>query len=180
MRGESLFVVTYPEISVRDRAWLETFRQINDPNASKITAHFTLAFAVSGLPVESLCNHVASVSRREPSIEFTCRHVMVGHDHAKPLSYVFLVPDEGLSAVNLLRQRLHVGPLRDYLKPEIPYIPHITLGTAADAEQAQEHCSRLNNQMSPVHGVLTGLTLVKVTTDTVQDIETFPLLSTLG
>lgn len=175
MADSSLFVVAYPEISTQDRAWIEDIRRDSDPNACRIAAHFTLAFAIEGISAEDIRDHLRSFARNESQIAFTCRHVMIGQDHAKPLFHVFLVPEEGFAAINLLRERPHHGVLHDHLRPEIPYTPHITLGAGADAGAIRDQCRALNDQRSLVRGVLCALTLVEATAETVREIESLPL-----
>ncbi len=170
------YVVAHPKLSARDREWIEEIRSDHDPNAARIAAHFTLAFALTGLTAQQVCEHLNAFATSERSIPFTCRHVMVGHDHANPIYSSFLVPDEGFSAINLLRMRLHTGRLSDQLNPGIPFIPHITLGSGDDADAVQKRCQMLNAQQPCVQGIINSLTLVEAAEDNLTEIDSFPLL----
>ena len=169
------YVVAYPDISKDDRDWIEGIRRDHDPNAARIAAHLTLAFAISGCSAERIHEHLSGFAQSECAIRLICRHVMVGHDHVNPIYHVFLVPDEGLSAINLLRTRLHTGPLEDQLDPKIPFIPHITLASGNDADAIQNQCQMLNAQQPLVRGTLNALTLVEVETNALSEKATFPL-----
>src|SRR5262245_22726723 len=50
---------------------------------------------------------------------------------------VFLVPDEGNSALSLLHDQLYTGPLVSHLRLDLQYVPHITIGTLSDREKAK-------------------------------------------
>ena len=177
MSDGGLFVVAYPEVSAKDRDWIETTRRAHDPNAHRIAAHFTLVFDVTGVPVEHVRDHLRSIAKRESAIPFICRKVTLGHDHQSAVCYAFLVPDEGRPKIDLLRTRLHTGLLAHQLRPEIPFIPHITLGSGVDEVAIDTQCKALSEQMHPVEGVLDKLTLIEVTAEALVEIETFPLLS---
>jgi hypothetical protein len=58
--------------------------------------------------------------------------------------HVFLVPDEGFGAVVRLHDRLHVGPLAGCLRPEVPYIPHLTVASVNALDSARSIKAQLN------------------------------------
>jgi hypothetical protein len=54
------------------------------------------------------------------------------------------VPDEGFGAIIRLHDKLHVGSLADCLRPDVPYIPHLTIASVQDFKQARRIKAKLN------------------------------------
>lgn len=96
---------------------------------------------------------------------------MVGDDHTSDNYYVFLVPDEGYSDICLLHDRLYTGLFSRHHKYEIPYIPHLRIGTASTALQAKVLCDELNAQSVQVDGCLEGVTVCERGGECVVDLE---------
>ena len=156
----TLYTVSYPEVSDSDRERIEAFRRAHDvPYRDLIAAHFTMVFGVRDFDEDAYIKHVAAIARASGSIEFTCRYAMLGADDADDTAYVFLVPDEGYSSVSLLHDRLYTGPLEQFHRLDIPYIPHITIGTLQDRAEARELCARLNRDGVNISGRLNSLTV---------------------
>jgi 2'-5' RNA ligase superfamily len=156
----TLYTVSYPEVSDADRERIEAFRRVHDlPYRDVIAAHFTMVFGVRNFDEDLYSKHVAAVANSSGPIEFTCRYAMLGADDADDTAYVFLVPDEGYSSVSLLHDRLYTGPLQQFHRLDIPYIPHITVGTMSDRAEAKELCNRLNQEGVSISGRLTTLTV---------------------
>lgn len=84
---------------------------------------------------------------------------MLGADDVDETAYVFLVPDEGNSAISLLHDRLYTGPLAEHLRLEFPYIPHITVASTQDRKLAKLLCDGLNSAGVDVQGTLRFLTV---------------------
>lgn len=156
-----LFVVAFPKMTAEHADLISGFRANHDPNFRHVAAHFTLAFAVGHMSEADLGAHVRDRIAERTEIRFVCRYAMVGADHALPLYYAFLVPDEGFSEISRLRDVLHVGPLETSLRPDIPYVPHITLGSFDRAEDARARCDELNAGDLHVEGRIGMLTVVR-------------------
>ena len=60
------------------------------------------------------------------------------------LFHVFLVPDEGFGAIIRFHDRLHVGPLAECLRPDVPYIPHLTVATTDELNIARRIKASIN------------------------------------
>ncbi|MEL6999480.1 MAG: 2'-5' RNA ligase family protein, partial [Pseudomonadota bacterium] len=134
MPTSGFYVVAFPELDRKHSAWIDNVRKDYDPLARAVAAHFTLVFAINGLSRADL----SSVVRRVPRIAFRCSYVMLGRDHQDPVFYAFLVPDQGFGAISRLRETLHTAQLADHMRPEIPFVPHITLGRVESASAAQD------------------------------------------
>lgn len=51
---------------------------------------------------------------------------------------MFLEVDRGRKQIEELHDRLYTGPLLQFLKEDIPYIPHVTVGRKESAKLAAE------------------------------------------
>ena len=155
---QRLFTVSYPEISAESAALINAFRQSHDTRHRDIVeAHFTMVFGCAAIGLNEYTSHVAYVAASSKSITFSCKYAMLGADDEDDTAYVFLVPDQGYAEVSLLHDRLYTGPLQAYLRLDLPYIPHITIGTLSSRTEAKALCDELNRQGLCIEGRLKAL-----------------------
>jgi 2'-5' RNA ligase len=158
VRLSALYTVAYPELSAADRAFIEAFRAVHDADHYPlIRAHFTLVFACEAVPLPEYLAHVASIAARTPPIRFTCTRAMLGAGDGSEVTHVFLVPDEGHTAISLLHDALYSGILEPYTRPDLPFTPHMTIATASSSSAATGQCFDLNSQGLAIQGLLTSL-----------------------
>ncbi|MGD1923271.1 MAG: 2'-5' RNA ligase family protein [Paracoccaceae bacterium] len=175
MPTSGFYVVSFPELNREHSAWIDSVRNDHDPLACSIAAHFTLVFAIDGLSQADLAAHLSNVAGRVPRIAFRCSYVMLGRDHQEPVFYAFLVPDQGFGAISRLRDTLHTAQLADHMRPEIPFVPHITLGRVESARAAKDLCMRLNDEVPQIDGWITALTLLEAADGRINIQDTFAL-----
>ena len=89
--------------------------------------------------------------------------------------YVFLVPDEGCSGLSLPHDRLYTGALSAHLRLDLPYIPHITIGTLAERHAAKQLCDQLNRAGLGIHGSVNSLTVGTFANGKVNNLASFEL-----
>jgi 2'-5' RNA ligase len=155
-----LLTVSYPELAPSAAAFLTEFRQRHDaPRHERIDAHFTLVFGCTAFGVDEYTSHVAEAARASRPVRFSCKYAMLGNDDETDIAYVFLVPDQGNAEISLLHDRLYTGILRPYLRLDLPFIPHITIGTTSNRDEAKRLCDELNQDGVLVEGSLTKLTV---------------------
>ena len=174
-----LAVVAYPNLDDIDRQWIESFRTMHDPQASRLGAHFTLVFPAEGAPNE-LGPEIAAVARSTEAISFAIRRADVVRDALGSGSHIFLVPDEGAAQIATLHHRLYAGALRHRLRADIPFVPHMTVGTAPDPESAERLAKELNVRTRIVRGTVVQIDLVDVGPPRVQSIKTYTLGGAAG
>ena len=171
-----LYTLAYPGVSAADRAFLERFRGEHDLRYRDVVApHFTLAFGCDAVVEDEYRSHVAAVARRTPGIRFACRYAMLGGDHADDTAYVFLVPDEGFAALSRLHDALYAGPLAPHLRLDIPYVPHVTIGTLADRRRAKQLCDALNEAGVRIEGRIDAICVGALADGKIRDLATYPL-----
>ena len=154
-----LYTIAYPQTSASAQAFLEGFRRQHDPQADLVAAHFTLVFGCAAIPQADYLAHVSAIARHTPAIHFHCRHAMLYAGGPDGMAYVFLVPDEGHSAMARLHDRLYTGVLAPHLRPEIPYVPHITVAATRDVAAAKALCDGLNQRGIDIAGEVRSLTV---------------------
>ena len=171
----TLFTLAYPGLSADDQTRLEAFRRDHDPNCSVVRAHFTMVFGCNAVAEGAYLDHVRQVCRQGRPIQFTCRFAMLGADDEAERAYVFLVPDEGFSGIARLHAALYRGVLRERLRLDLPYIPHITLGASPDRASAKQWCDDLNESGLEIHGAINTLAVSTREHDTMRTISEFNL-----
>lgn len=175
------YVLAYPELSEADQAWVDAYRRAHDrASCDLVGAHFTLVFGTTVLPEQALHAHVAEIAAQQGPIAFTCRCAMLGTDNTAPIGYVFLVPDEGLSALARLHDALYTGPLAPALRLDIPFVPHITIGTQPSLAEAKGLCDDLNQTDWQISGRVTCLSVVERHQDRVDIRAEIPLTGQLA
>jgi hypothetical protein len=105
---------------------------------------------------------------------------MLGNDALDDNYYVFLVPDEGYSAISLLHDHLYTGSFAPFHRLDIPYIPHIGVATMADAPKVKALCDRLNSTGVNISGTLNYITVCEYDGRRITDLEHISLGPSTG
>ena len=164
--SRQLFTLAFPETSPGTRDWMNRVRAKHDRDfVNRVAPHFTLVFGDSSVPEADYLQHVRTVARAAAPFPFACRRAITGMDHQDDTGYAFLAPDTGNSEILKLRNDLHTGALSGLLRPDIPYVPHITVGRFARVEAARQVCDSLNTSGIDVSGRIAALTVVAMQAD---------------
>ncbi len=155
-----LYTVAYPQLPPEASEFVAQYRQVHDlPYRDVVAAHFTLVFGCEGIPESEYLQHVGAVAAGWRRIEFVCRYAMLGADAEEEVAYVFLVPDEGHSAISLLHDHLYTGPLSPHLRLDIPFTPHLSIATLENRREAKRLCDELNGEGFVISGALDSVTV---------------------
>jgi 2'-5' RNA ligase len=157
--ADPLYTIACLDIPEAQRRFVDAFRREHDPQAALVPPHFTLVFPGTDLEEAAYLRHVESVAQAVAPIPFHCRCAMLGADERAERAFAYLVPDEGHAAITLLHDRLYAGPLAPSLRLQLPYTPHVTIGSCVDFQQAKAWCDALNGQGVDVAGTLSALTV---------------------
>jgi 2'-5' RNA ligase len=141
----------------------------------RVEPHFTIAFGASGVDDDDYLEHVRKITAALHPITFHCRYAMLGADENSDTSYIFLVPDEGNSALSLLHDRLYSGLLASCLRIDLPYVPHITIGRCSERQKAKELCDELNARPLSIAGSVEALTVALMVDDIIKNLRSFEL-----
>ena len=100
---------------------------------------------------------------------------MLGSDDEAQNGYVYLVPDEGYSAVSRLHDALYDGLLSSHLRLDIPFLPHITLGASTDRKFLKRLCDELNATSFTVLGSIHELSVATLHEGRIRNLVNFSL-----
>jgi len=136
----------------------------------KLAPHFTFVFPQAALHETALVAYVRPIAAAQPPIPFVIRCALPVRDSFSADTYLFLVPDEGFSAVVRLHDRLYAGALAGELRLDIPFIPHITVTYTPDAVVCKQAADDQNAQPFELRGVIEALDVVAVEDDTARTV----------
>jgi 2'-5' RNA ligase len=160
-------IVGYPQVPEADRAWIESVRSRYDPQAPRIGAHFTLVFPAA-LALDTIVAHASTVALRTPAIPFVLRGVRAVPDALAGGGHVFLLPDEGGAAITALHDLLYDGPLRAFLRDDLPFVPHVTVAAATDLSRCEAIRQEVARAARTIEGNIRTLDVVEITDDGIR------------
>lgn len=175
---DMLLTLAYPKLESRDKHVIAEFRREHDSvYADVVDAHWTMIFPSSSgeLTPEEMAAHVSEIASRNACIEFVCRYALVYDDDSNEDYYIFLVPDEGFSAISLLHDDLYSGFMRSRLRLDIPYVPHIGIATHKDKDKLYEIAKEWNSFGREIRGAIDTLTLGSYDGKRVENLKHFKL-----
>ena len=155
-------VIHYPDI---DAHHINQFRKKYDPQFDLIEPHITLVFPVPEFIGESnLTRHIETVLKNWSPFPIHLKSLQGSSD-----GYLFLLVQEGYVDINNLHTELYTGILAEYRRGDLPYVPHMTLGTfsgvADNYSEAFEEAEQLRLEF---HCKLDRLHIVKINDERTQ------------
>ncbi|MEX0917876.1 MAG: 2'-5' RNA ligase family protein [Candidatus Paceibacterota bacterium] len=102
-----------------------------DPTFELVGPHVTLVFPFSaeGVDEHALTTHIQSVAGGLQPFQARFNELELSWDQ-----WLFLTPTLGKEALTQLHDDLYVGMLQQFLRSDIPFVPHIALGHFAVAD----------------------------------------------
>jgi len=170
---DTLEVIARPHFEKDDLAWLTDIRSRRA--GSRGAPYFTLVFPGVQLAPEVFARQIRKNAGDIPRIRFRLRSALVVPETAVNRFHVFLIPDEGFGAILKLHEALHVGPIEAAIRPETPYLPHITVATSPDRKVVRDVARALNQGGIDVSGHIDSLTVEQRTGETIRDVAEIPL-----
>ncbi len=120
-------IVWFPQFE--DMA-IDTFRHRHDPLAPQIDAHVALVFPFPcNLSVVQLASHARRIVAKWPHLPVVFRDVESLLDE-----FILLMARERNEALIALHDELYTGVLKNFLRKEMTYDPHITIARAGSRE----------------------------------------------
>jgi 2'-5' RNA ligase len=172
-------VVGYPVLQDADRLWIESVRARHDPQAARLPAHVTLVFPAA-LALDTIVDHAATVARQTPAIPFVLRDVTAVPDVFAEGGHVFLLPDEGRAEIAALHDRLYDGPLRAFLREDLPFVPHITVAASSDRARWEATRQEVASALRPIEGTIGSLDVLEIGDDGIRTAARFDLTGQTG
>lgn len=171
---DSLEVIARPHFDKADEAWLTDIRARRA--GSRGPPYFTLVFPGAEMEPAAFADRIRRNVAGIPRIRFRLRSALVVPEVTVGRFHVFLIPDEGFGAILKLHEALHVGPIEAAIRPDTPYLPHITVATSPTREGARKIAQALNQGGIDISGVLETLTVERRTGEVIRDVAQIPLV----
>ena len=133
----ALAIICELDLAEPDARWIEALRRRLDPQAGFVPAHVTLVFPFEGGQAAEIEAHAAAVAADSGPISFRLTQPAAVQDPLGSLSRLFLLPTTGGEALSALHDALYTGPLAAWLRTDIAYAPHVTVGAFETLEAAQ-------------------------------------------
>jgi 2'-5' RNA ligase len=159
----SIALVAYPNMASEHYQWIDSIRASypalkNEP----LDPHFTFVFpAPNHLNYEAFSRHIEQVTQQVSAISFVMRCAIPMPDAISHNTHLFLIPDEGMSMMVKLHSALYTNLLAEYLRLDIPFIPHITIGYSENAALCKEVATAINRQALGLAGVIDMLVFLE-------------------
>ncbi len=113
---------------------IQQFRSNHDPHAAAIAAHVSIVFPFhANLTVAQLASHIKHAAAGWPALPATFRGVETVQGE-----FVLLMCDLRRDAITELHDRLYRGVLQTFLRDDIVYQPHITIGRGRPASEFEQ------------------------------------------
>ena len=127
---------------------IEAFRAQHDPLAAKILAHLTLVFPFPcTLTATQIASHTRRIVAKWPPLPVVFRDVEGLLDE-----FILLMARERAEALTALHDELYTGVLRNFLRTEMTYNPHITI--ARVYSHSDSHFQSRSNSRESFHKIL--------------------------
>lgn len=152
-------LVHYPNVDTRQ---INQLRMKYDPQAALIEPHITLMFPVpEAIEEDRLVRHLQGVLADWRSFPIHLQDVQVSSD-----DHLFLLIQEGNSSIIRLHDEIYTGLVADYLRKDLPFVPHLTLGVLGRDLKSRQRALEEARQMGiDAQCVFDRLSLVKVNAD---------------
>jgi 2'-5' RNA ligase len=156
------YVAYFPGFS--EDHWVTKFRHKNDKKSQLVPPHITLL-----LPLEMKSGNELRLDVERTTADFSKFKVRFKSAMVMPengsnglTSYVFLVPDEGFGDVLRLHDRLYSGRFSEYLRLDIPFVPHMTIGSNLNLLDAKKRTDELNAIQFSLDFTVDRLSIVEI------------------
>jgi len=167
----SFVVIAYPKIDQNDYKWIQGVRKENDPVMfSVVKPHVTFIFPTNKLDATSLAKHVKEHLAGFKSFPVVFDSTKVVEDDSKTYTHTFLVPSVGFDDINKLHDLLYVDEMASELRLDIPFVPHLGIGTNADKDAMQALAKSITKSGKSVSGTINELVVGEYDGKKVTDI----------
>jgi hypothetical protein len=164
-------VIAYPELQQSDLNWIQDYRKQNDRQFTLVKPHFTLVFAIQDLDKDSFLNEVKQKVSNIKPFDFDLNVATINQDNSGSYYHEFLVPDTGYSNIIKLHDKLYSDLLASYLRLDVDFIPHISIGDSEDAQTSKRRVDELNAEGVSVHGRITSIDVIEYADGAITTVE---------
>jgi len=167
----SYVVIAYPKISLEDFEWIQDVRRDNDPIMFNVVKpHVTFIFPTTRLAASDLEGHVKNNLADTKSFSVRFDSTKVVEDDSKTYTHTFLIPSIGYNEITNLHDILYVGDMASELRLDIPFIPHIGIGTNSNKDKMYQLAKDLEKQNRVIDSVIDELVVCEYDGKKVKDL----------
>lgn len=171
MRPMALAVVNYPTLSNEDYEWIQSVRKRHDRlYYNVVDPHISLVFPIEDIDQSTLVEHVRECTRSKSPFEVVFRCAILGDPDFEGHAHAFVVPDEGFSDGVRLHNRLYTGPLAEFLRLDLPFLPHLGVANTPEPTDCKAIVDQLNDQRFEIRGQVETLDVIEYDGETVHSI----------
>ena len=168
--------LAYPDLDPSDYDWIQEIRKNHDTRYFNVVEpHFTLVFSTNKLGLDDFVKHVKEKSEAFRVFDVSLDSARVVEDDSKEFFHEFLIPSKGFDEINKIHDVLYTGPLESELRHDIPFIPHVGIGSSDDTMEAEKVVGMIERAQRPVMGTVSKITIVEFDGKKVTDLQTIPL-----
>ncbi|WP_348824418.1 2'-5' RNA ligase family protein [Flavobacterium aestuarii] len=165
-------VVAYPELTINDFDKIQKYRELNDKLFFNVVKpHFTIVFPVFDITESEFIDEIKLQANSIEKITFNIKCSTINKDAFSDYYHSFLVPDEGFSRIIRLHDKLYSDKLKDNLRLDIDFVPHIGIGNSLDKHLCKAMVDEWNKNDFSIAGTISELTIVKYENGIVENIE---------
>ena len=169
-------VLAYPGIDKQDYDWIQGIRKSHDNRYfGVVEPHFTLVFSTNKLSLDDFTQHVKEKTEGLRAFKISLDSAKVVEDDSKEFFHMFLIPSKGFDEINIIHDKLYTGSLKTELRHDIPFIPHVGIGTSDGRQQAEDVVQSIMQTRPAIEGTINNLTIVEFDGKSVVDLHTIPL-----
>lgn len=172
----SYLAIAYPKIKSADFELIQQYRKQKDELYFDIVdPHFTLVFPVFNINEKDFLKEIKKQTETFRSFEFTIRCATISKDAFSNYYHVFLVPDEGYSKVVKLHDKLYSGGLKNQLRLDIDFVPHIGVGNSLDKDECKWMVDEWNAKDFEIKGVVNEISIIEYSHLNLKELEKITL-----
>ena len=173
-----LFVISYPDIDKADFDQIQLWRKELGPrDYALIDPHITFVYSVTPDMADLLAAHTSEIAASHGSIKFVKDRTLVRRVPGQDLWYLFLVPGIGSGELTQLHDRLQSGEFVRFFRKEMPFVPHITIGSFTDAATCAIAADKLAKEPIQIKATVSKLTMIHDQGERIELLQTFGLVS---
>ena len=150
---------------------IENFRKEYDSQYEIIKLHYSFVFPVDGISVKEFSAALKKHLKGENSIVFSTHLASLHKDDLTGMHNVFLIPFHGHAQMIKLHDKLYDGKLAKYLRTELKFEPHITLGNSLNKSHCQQMITDWNDKNIIIKGSVSSIDIIKLEDENVTTVE---------
>ena len=133
-------IVIYPDL--QNDSKIREFRKKYDPHFQLINPHITVVFPFPDIEKEKIKSHISKIIKKHNGFSLRLKGLVKSFDN-----WLFLTMKEGNDKIVKLHDQLYTGILKEHLREDIEFIPHVGLGlfeTEEEYKKAENEAKNLN------------------------------------